>query len=100
ERADVNAVRPLLVEQDQRVLDRLQRVLDSKATDVGDGREGEQPPAADGSVYPDRLAGREAGVPSVRVAKHGTRMAVSPRPSPDRFWSFDADGAAPGRRPQ
>src|SRR5207247_1296292 len=89
ERSDLDAVRPLRVEQDQRVLDRLQRVLDSEATVVGDGREGEQPPVADASAYPGRCAGRESGAPSVGVEKHGTRIAVHPRLPPDRFRSLE-----------
>lgn len=37
ERGQMDSIRALRVEQEQRVLDRPERVLDSKTTDVGDG---------------------------------------------------------------
>src|SRR5690242_5144165 len=59
------------VEQDQRILDRLEPMLDSKPTDVGDRIGGRGRPIADLPVDSGRRAGREVVTPSVRAGLHG-----------------------------
>jgi hypothetical protein len=93
-RRQLDSNRALRVEQDQRVFDRPERVLDSKTTDVGD-RRGRGRPVADASTESDRLAGREVVAPSLRVRLHATTIAVFRRLSPDRFRSFRVGAASP-----
>jgi hypothetical protein len=84
---ELDADGALGVEQDERVLDCLEGVLDSKTTEVGDRGGGERP-IADVSADPDRRAGREEETPSVRVQLHVASIAVARWLPRDRLGSF------------
>src|SRR5213078_1547054 len=99
ERRELDTRVALVVEQDQRVLERLERVLEAKSTVVGDERGGGLA-AADASAEPDRRS--DPSSPSVDHEVHGTRVAVRRRRALDPAGSIEgrnaADGAALQRR--